>query len=278
MILLSKNFLIGLFALGLLASAPSNTYGQDAPTNDKALEQAIRGDHRSAENKARDKYRNPAETLKFFGLKPDMTVVEIYPGRGWYTEILAPYLKDNGTLYVAEHPGDPNYEPVQKSLAAFDEKVQAAPNHYGAIKRTKMAAGADIAPEGSADLVLTFRNVHSWLGSSVEDQAFAAMFKALKPGGILGVVAHRGDPDVPQDPTARSGYVNETTVIELAEQAGFKLAEKSEINANPKDTKDYPNGVWTLPPSYRLGDKDREKYAAIGESDRMTLKFIKPAS
>ncbi len=277
MISLRTNSICALLTLGLMLHAFPSAQAQDAD-HDSRLKAAVEGGHRSADNKARDKYRHPVETLQFFGLKPDMTVVEIYPGRGWYTEILAPYLKDNGTFYAAEHPGNTDYEPVRKSLAAFDAMVKAAPDLYGAVKRTKMAKGADIAPAGSADLVLTFRSVHNWLGDSTENDVFAAMFKALKPGGTLGVVEHRGDPDVPQDPTARSGYVNEATVIALAEKAGFKLAEKSEINANPKDTKDYPNGVWTLPPSYRLGENDREKYAAIGESDRMTLKFVKPAS
>jgi predicted methyltransferase len=263
-----------LAALALMASA-APTMAQDG---DATLKAAIEGAHRSAENKARDEYRNPAETLTFFGIEPDMTVVEIYPGRGWYTEILAPYLKDGGKLIAAEHPGDPGYEAVQKSLAAFDEKVKAAPDLYGAIERTKMAKDQDIAPEGTADLVLTFRNVHSWIGSNTADEAFASMFKALKPGGVLGLVAHREDADVPQDSMARSGYVTEETVIALAKKAGFELEARSEINANPKDTKDHPNGVWTLPPSLRLGDKDREKYVAIGESDRMTLKFVKPAS
>ena len=230
------------------------------------------------ENKARDKYRNPLETLTFFGIRPDMTVVEIYPGRGWYTEILAPYLKGSGTLYAAEHPGDPSYEAIQKSLEAFDQTVKGAPELYGEVKRTKLTKDGDIAPPGSADLVVTFRNVHSWMGSATENEAFAAMFRALKPGGVLGVVQHRGDPNVKQDPKAGTGYVNEDYVIGLAKKAGFELAEKSEINANPKDTKDYPKGVWTLPPSFRLGDEDREKYSAIGESDRMTLKFVKPAS
>jgi predicted methyltransferase len=267
-----------LLMLGFFALASHLARAEETPAQDDRLTEIIAGDHRSAENKARDQYRHPYETLTFFGIRPDLTVVEIYPGRGWYTEILAPYLKGSGTLYAAEHPGDPSYEAVQRSLAAFDEKVKAAPELYGEVKRTKLTEDGDIAPPGSADLVVTFRNVHSWMGAGTEDEAFAAMFKALKPGGVLGVVQHRGNPDVKQDPKAGSGYVNEDYVIELAKKAGFELAEKSEINANPKDTKDYPKGVWTLPPSLRLGDEDREKYLDIGESDRMTLKFVKPAS
>jgi predicted methyltransferase len=265
--------MLGFFALGSLAARAEET-----PVQDDRLKEAIAGDHRPDENKARDKYRHPYETLTFFGIRPDMTVVEIYPGRGWYTEILAPYLKGSGTFYAAEHPGDPSYEAVQRSLEAFDQKVKDAPELYGEVKRTKLTKDGDIAPPESVDLVVTFRNTHSWMGSGTENEAFAAMFRALKPGGVLGLVQHRGDPNVTQDPKAGSGYVNEDYVIALAKKVGFELAENSEINANPKDTKDYPKGVWTLPPSLRLGDEDREKYLAIGESDRMTLKFVKPAS
>lgn len=263
--------MLGFLALGSLAARAEET-----PAPDDRLKEAIAGEHRSKENKARDAYRKPYETLTFFGIKPDMTVVEIYPGRGWYTEILAPYLKGSGTLYAAEHPGDPSYAAVQRSLEAFDQKIKDAPDLYGEVKRTRVTTDGDIAPPGSADLVLTFRNVHSLMGSGTESEAFVAMYEALKPGGVLGVVQHRGDPDVEQDPKASTGYVNEDYVIELAKNAGFELAEKAEINANPKDTKDYAKGVWTLPPSLRLGDEDREKYVAIGESDRMTLKLVKP--
>ncbi len=265
--------MLGFFALASLAARAEET-----PAQDGRLKEVIADDHRSEKNKARDKYRNPFETLTFFGIRPDMTVVEIYPGRGWYTEILAPYLKDSGTLFAAEHPGDPSYAALQRSLDAFDQKIQDAPELYGEVKRTKLTKEGHIAPPGSADLVVTFRNVHSLMGSGTEQEAFAAMFKALKPGGVLGVVQHRGDPNVKQDPKADLGYVNEDYVIELAEKAGFDLAEKAEINGNPKDTKDHPKNVWTLPPSLRLGDEDREKYLAIGESDRMTLRFVKPTS
>jgi predicted methyltransferase len=278
MIALRKSPALSLLTLGFLALISFAARAEQTPAQDARLKEIIAGDHRSAENRARDQYRHPLETLTFFGIKPDMTVVEIYPGRGWYTEILAPYLKGSGTLYAAEHPGDPSYEAVQRSLAAFEEKVKAEPELYGELKRTKLTKDGDIAPPGSADLVVTFRNVHSWIGAGTADESFAAMFRALKPGGVLGLVQHRGDPNVPQDPKAGTGYVTEDYVVELAKKAGFELAEKSEINANPKDTKDYSKGVWTLPPSLRLGDEDREKYLAIGESDRMTLKFVKPAS
>jgi predicted methyltransferase len=278
MIAIRKSPACLLLTLGFFALASLVARAEETPAQDERLKVVIAGNHRSAENKARDQYRHPLETLTFFGIRPDMTVVEIYPGRGWYTEILAPYLKGNGTLYAAEHPGDPSYAAVQRSLEAFDQKVKDAPELYGEIKRTKLMKDGDIAPPNSADLVVTFRNVHSWMGAGTENEAFAAMFRALKPGGVLGLVQHRGDPKVAQDPKAATGYVTEDHVIALAKEAGFELAEKSEINANPKDTKDYAKGVWTLPPSLRLGDEDREKYSAIGESDRMTLKFVKPAS
>jgi predicted methyltransferase len=278
MIAIRKSPALLLLMLGFLALAPRVAHPEATPAQDERLKEIIAGDDRSEENRARDKYRNPLETLTFFGIRPDMTVVEIYPGRGWYTEILAPYLKGTGTLYAAEHPGDSSYEAVQRSLEAFDQKVKAAPELYGEVKRTKLTKDGDIAPPGTADLVVTFRNVHSWMGAGTENEVFAAMFRALKPGGVLGLVQHRGDPKMSQDPKGGLGYVNEDYVIKLAKNAGFELAEKSEINANPKDTKDYAKGVWTLPPSLRLGDQDREKYLAIGESDRMTLKFVKPAS
>ena len=267
-----------LLMLGICALASFAARAEETPAQDDRLKEAIAGDHRSEANKARDEYRHPYETLTFFGIKPDMAVVEIYPGRGWYSEILAPYLKGSGTFYAAQRPSDPSYEPGQRSLEAFDQKLKDAPELYGEVKRTTLTKAGDIALPESADLVVTFRNVHSLMGSGTEQEAFAAMFKALKPGGVLGVVQHRGDPSVKQDPKAGKGYVNEDTVIALAEKAGFELAEKAEINGNTKDTKDYPKGVWTLPPSLRLGDEDREKYVAIGESDRMTLKFVKPAS
>jgi predicted methyltransferase len=267
-----------LVMLGVFMLAPLAAHAEETSAQDAKLEAAIAGDHRSDENKARDKYRHPLETLTFFGIRPDMTVVEIYPGRGWYSEILAPYLKDSGTFYAAQRPSDPSYAPGQRSLEAFDQKVKDAPEIYGNVKKTTLTKEGDIALPEKADLVLTFRNVHSWMGSGSEEAAFAGMFEALKPGGVLGVVQHRGDPNMEQDPKGSKGYVTEDYVIALAEKAGFKLADKSEINANPKDTKDYPKGVWTLPPSLRLGDEDREKYEAIGESDRMTLKFVKPTS
>ena len=245
-----------------------------------ALQAAIAGAHRSEADKARDKYRHPLETLTWFGIKDDMTVIEVWPGRGgWYTDILAPFLKERGTYYAAGVDPQSSVEGQRTAAKSFKDKLAANPALFGSVKESILAppTHVDIGPEGSADMVLTFRNVHNWMANDQAGASFKAMYKALKPGGILGVVEHRGNPAVPQDPKAASGYVREEVVIKLAEDAGFKLAGKSEINANPKDTKDYPQGVWTLPPVLRLKDVDKEKYLAIGESDRMTLKFVKPA-
>ncbi len=241
------------------------------------LAQALVGDHRSAENKARDVYRDPAETLAFFEVAPNMTVVEITPGGGWYTEVLAPYLKGEGKLYAAGFDPDAS-EWAGKAAQRFSDKLAAAPEVYGEVEVTVLnpPAKVAVAPAGSADRVLTFRNVHNWMKAGTEKDVFAAMYTALKPGGILGVVEHRGNAAVKQDPKSESGYVNQDYVIALAEAAGFKFVASSEVNANAHDSKDHPKGVWTLPPSLRLKDQDRQKYLAIGESDRMTLKFVKP--
>jgi predicted methyltransferase len=247
---------------------------------DAHLKTAIAGSHRTEADKARDQYRHPLETLTWFGVKDNMTVVEIWPGGGWYTDILAPFLKDRGAYYAAGFDPDGERESQRIGAQKFKEKLAANAELFGKTKVTVLAppAKVDIAPENSADMVLTFRNVHNWMAGGQAEQAFKAMYKALKPGGVLGVVEHRGNPNVPQDPKAASGYVREDHVIKLAEEAGFKLVDRSEINANPKDTKDYAQGVWTLPPVLRLKEVDKEKYLAIGESDRMTLKFIKPAT
>lgn len=254
---------------------------QPAEANDTMrdrLKSAIAGDHRSEKSKARDRFRNPLETLLFFGLKPNMTVVEIWPGGGWYTDILAPALKGTGRYYGASWDRQANSAFIQRTLKRYAKKLADRPDLFSEVVVTELSrTKTDMAPAGIADMVLTFRNVHNWMKFGYEATIFEAMFKALKPGGILGVVEHRADPDDIPDPQALSGYVDEQHSIEMAEAAGFKLVEKSEINANPKDKRDHPKGVWTLPPSLRLKDQDREKYLAIGESDRMTLKFIKPA-
>ena len=250
-----------LTATLVLAAAGAQAQAADA------LKAAVAADHRTVGNVARDVYRHPYETLSFFGIKPTDTVVELSPGGGWYTEILAPYLRDAGQLYAADG-GSARFKAKMDSMGV-----------YAKVRITAFDPGKgllDIAPPGSADAVLTFRNVHNWMGAGKAQDVFNAAFKALKPGGVLGVEEHRLPASRPQQAQAPSGYVQEATVIKFAEAAGFKLAGRSEINANPKDTADHPEGVWTLPPTYALKDKDRAKYQAIGESDRMTLKFVKP--
>jgi len=238
----------------------------------------VAGNHRSPQHKARDQYRHPIQTLEFFDIHNYMTVVEIWPGSGWYTEILAPFLKDEGQFYAAHFSADSDAPYFRKSLQKFIEKTKALPELYGKMQLTVLQPPEhlQIAPAGSADRVLTFRNVHNWMKAGQAETVFKAMFKVLRPGGLLGVVEHRNPATVKQDPGAISGYVGEDYVIKLAEQAGFKLLDKSEINANSKDTASHPKGVWTLPPTLALKEQDKNKYLNIGESDRMTLKFIKP--
>ncbi len=247
-----------------------------ALSSTQMLQQFADGEHRSTKNKARNDSRHPVETLNWLGLKSDMTVVEVFPGGGWYTEILAPYLRDHGTYYAAGYDPESSIDYYKKNAAKFTEKLGSHPDIYNKTIVTVLAAPkkVEIAPEASADMVLTFRNTHSWMGNNTQESIFDAMFKALKPGGILGLVQHRQDESKKTSP--KLGYITEADVISLAENAGFTLLARSEINANPADTKDYEKGVWSLPPVLRMKDKDREKYIKIGESDRMTLKFIKP--
>jgi len=266
-----KVFTASIVSATLLCSGFVSAH-QDAH-HQSQLEQAIAGDQRSAKNKARDEYRHPKETLEFFGFNSSMTVVEITPGGGWYTEILAPALKGKGILYGAHYPdtGEDNYysnsrkQLVEKlaSNAAFSEVVLT-----NFVPRQESV----LAPAGTADMVLTFRNLHNWREEGVA-QAFKDAYKALKKGGVLGVVEHRLPEGV--DAKKAMGYVSQNKTIEQALAAGFTLAASSEINANAKDTVIYPKGVWTLPPVLRLGEQDKAKYMAIGESDRMTLKFVK---
>lgn len=247
-----------------------------------SLAWAIAGDWRL--DPERDGARHPAETLAFFGLAPGMTVVEIYPGRGWYSSILAPYLARNGgTLYAATFPQSDGPQ-AQATRATFVERLEARPDVFGKVVITEIGPGKlDIAPPGSADLVLVMRNVHTLMAKSFAEDAFKAFYAALKPGGVLGIEEHRGRASGLQDPKAGDGYVQEAFVKALAIEAGFVFEEASEINANPKDKKDHPFGVWTLPPvlaSAPLGGApdpgfDHGPYRAVGESDRMTLKFRK---
>src|SRR5581483_9240558 len=244
------------------------------------LDRAIASSERNEAFKLRDPYRHPKETLEFFGLQPQMTVAEIWPAPGWYTEILAPYLRGRGKYiaagFVTSWEGAPQWR--VGAMKEYRALLAAKPKRYDQVQVTEVGKPDrwELAPAGSVDLVLTFRNVHNWIAAEYERDMFAAFYRALKPGGTLGVVEHRAAPGTSIEVTKKTGYVTEEYVIALAEGAGFRLAAKSEINANPKDSKDYPEGVWTLPPTLKLGDQDRAKYMEIGESDRMTLKFVKP--
>lgn len=262
----SRLLSVGLIALSMSSLAEEFDWAQ-----------ALNGAHRSESHTARNTYRHPRETLEFFGLTPGMTVMEVSPGGGWYTEVLAPLLRGNGRL-IAAHADANGGAYSRRSLGGFLQKL--AENHelYGSVEVTALQpprATRPAAPE-SVDLAVAFRNVHSWLRMDQAEMHFAAIYDALKPGGVFGVVQHRGLPGATLESMKNTAYVSEEYVIELAELAGFELEARSEINANPRDTKDYPKGVWTLPPSLREGEKDRARYLAIGESDRMTLRFRKP--
>lgn len=248
-----------------------------ADSTDPELQQAIASPSRSAKFIARDPARHPAEELAFFGLKSNQTVVEVSPGGGYWTEILAPYLKNQGKLYVAAEPPGSSEE-SDRALKKLKERFAADPGRYDkAVITAYGMRGSDIAPPGSADLVVTFRNLHNWMEDGTVDEVLASFHRALKPGGILGIEEHRARADKPQDPKAENGYVRQDYAIALAQKAGFELVASSEINANPKDTADWPKGVWTLPPTLAMGDVDRAKYQAIGEADNFVLKFRKKA-
>ena len=247
-----------------------------------ALQTAVASGHRTVANVARDAARRPVETLAFFGVKPTDTVVELSPGAGgWYTEMLAPYLREKGLLIAAGDDPASAQPFQQRSAARLRAKFDALPSVYDKVQMAvfDVAAGKlNLAPAGSVDKVLTFRNVHNWMGQGDEAKTravFAAAYSALKTGGVLGVVEHRLPADREQNLKAPSGYVHQAYVVKMAESVGFKLDAASEVNANPKDTADHENGVWALPPTFANKDKDRAKYAAIGESDRMTLRFVK---
>ena len=273
--------------LGLLLCTTGSELRADGheldPATVKALNLAVNGEHRSAANKARDRYRRPKETLAFFGFRSDMTVVEIWPGGGWYTEVLAPALRENGRLYAAQYSVNPPFSYQRRYFGSFLTKLGANPDVFREVEITHLGVPYElaIAPSGSADMVLTFRNAHNWVDPGYGEQAatltFKAMFDVLKPGGVLGIVDHRWPDPATEDPTAQNGYVSEQRIISLAEAAGFQLVARSDLNRNPADTHEHPEGVWTLPPSLALGDERKSHYLAIGESDRMTLKFTKPA-
>lgn len=244
------------------------------------LTEIVAAGHRTPDYVARDVHRHPLATLEFFGLKPQQVVVEVWPIPGYYTEILAPYLREQGRYYAASFGVSQAVTPQwrHERQSEFLAKLKAAPGLYDKVIVTELGpiSAWEPAPANSTDLVLTFRNVHNWMKGEYEREMFTAFFKTLRPGGVLGVVEHRARPGTSREQMIKSGYVTEAYVIEQATAAGFKLAGRSEINANAKDDTQHPEGVWTLPPSLRLGDQDRAKYLAIGESDRMTLKFVKP--
>lgn len=246
------------------------------------LATVLTGAQRSMDYVQRDAARKPLQTLQFFGVEPDMTVVEIWPGGGWYTEILAPYLRDQGTLYAAHFNPEAEREYYRESLAKYQDKLAANPAAYDKVRITAFEPPhlLDVAPPDSADLVLTFRNVHNWYmrggGEEKLRTAFEAMYRALKRGGVLGVVEHALPPDAPLSMQERSGYMREDYVVDIAAKVGFVLVESSNLHHNPLDDADHPRGVWTLPPRLALGEENIETYLTIGESNRMTLKFMKP--
>lgn len=261
-----------------MAFVPSAQTQGAAP--DTSLRALVEGKQRTADNKVRDRFRKPLEVLQFLEIKPDSTVIEISPGAaGYWTEVLAPHLRDKG-LYIAANPAPSSPAAkanVDKFNAMFTAKLATDPASFGKVKVIDFAPELpDFAAPASADFVLTFRNLHNWIDRGVADKALASFHRALKKGGILGIKDHRGDPKMPQDPVAQSGYVRQDHAIAMIERAGFKFAGASEVVANPKDTRDHPAGVWALPPTYRMKDQDRAKFAAIGESDRFLLKFVKP--
>ncbi|HEX8540803.1 MAG TPA: methyltransferase domain-containing protein [Pseudomonas sp.] len=266
--------LLGVLAAPLamaMAAAPVST------VTDAQFAEVLKGEWRAPQNSARDVYRHPQQTLQFFGLRPEQTLIEITPGNGWYSELLAPLLKDRGQYIAAVvNPAASDY--ARKAADSLKQKFAADPVHYGKARVIEYDPQTPaFGKPASADTVLTFRNVHNWVLADDAPAMFKAFYTVLKPGGTLGVVDHRAKDGASVEAIKQSGYLPTDYIVKLAKDAGFELAGQSEINANPKDTKDYAQGVWTLPPTFRLGDQDRAKYAAIGESDRLTLRFIKPA-
>jgi len=277
---------LGTPLLGACTSMNANTSAEAdrAAVADKALADAIAGSWRDPKNTVRDVYRNPRETLGFFGVAANQTLVEITPGgSGWYTEILAPYLRASGRYTAAmvdpaAAPEGPSRDGRQKAVNDLATRLQAHPQQFDRAQTVRFdLKQPTFAAPGTVDTVLTFRNVHNWVGGGTTDAYFAGFYAALKPGGVLGVVEHRAKPGTDLEKMKKSGYLTEQLVIDLATKAGFVLDARSEVNANPKDTADHPNGVWTLPPSNRHDAEDAAMYKTIGDSDRMTLRFVKPA-
>ena len=278
-----RGAVLGALALGACNGKVGGSRTSGAATT---LQATVAGDWRLPADRARDPWRHPVESLTFWGVKPGQTVVEFWPGAGWYTDIIAPFLAaTGGKLYAADlEPSDPD---ARAMVDAYRRKLAARPKLYGKVEVTAFGpTSAPVAPAGSADVVLFLRNLHNWMAAGLAEKAFREAFAALKPGGVLGIEEHRADPAATPDVMAATGYVPQDYVVQLAKEAGFALAAASEINANPKDTKDHPFGVWTLPPVRRSSPRgqpddahfDHAKYDAIGESDRMTLKFVKPVA
>lgn len=258
-----KTFTYILFLNAILFLIP---YSSSHP-----LEDAIKSKDRSSKNVMRDRYRNPYETLSFFEIEQNMKVVELSPGGGWYTEILANYIHSPGEIIAAHFDKNSNRDFYVRMRKNFENKVNENPLYKNV---SVVDLSSKLAEPGTVDAVLTFRNLHNWIGPQI-DLIFSNAHKALKKGGILGVVEHRANPGTSLEEMKRTGYVTEEYAIKIAEKHGFTLISKSEINSNPKDTKDYVRGVWTLPPVLRLKEKDKQKYLDIGESDRMTILFKK---
>ena len=246
-------------------------------TTASAIDGILGGSQRSAADRARDAYRHPKETLLFFGIRPQTRVLQPWPESGWYTKIIAPLVRAGGQYDAGLIAPDPGSRFIQSRRAGYRELLASRPDLYGRVKVVTFPLdGRNAVPPGSVNMVLSFRDLHEWMALGDAQQALVTIYRALAPGGVFGVVDNRADPKLPQDPRAKNGYVRQDYAIRLIEAAGFRLVATSEVNANPKDTKNYPCGVWALPPDYRFGNIDRAKYAAIGESDRFTLKFVKP--
>ena len=274
---MSARYAMAAAVVAVLTAACASSSSRES-TLEAGLTVILAGDQRPPEERARDAYRHPKETLWFFGIRPETRVLEVWPEPGWYTAVIAPLVREKGKYYAGVIAEDPSSKYITHRLEEYHARLAARPDLYDRVAVVTFPNdGGDAVPPGSVDMVVTFRNIHNWMARGQAAQAFQTMYRALKPGGVLGVVEHRGNPAVPQDPKAKSGYVNEDYAIKLIEDQGFRLVAKSGVNDNPRDTKDYEQGVWTLPPAYRLGAKDHDKYAAIGESDRFTLKFVKPS-
>lgn len=267
-----------LAALSLAALlVPTFSQAADLPISAQQYASVLAGSWRDPANSARDGYRHPQQTLEFFGLSAKQSVIEVTPGGGWYSEVLAPLLKDHGH-YIAAVQAANSSAYARTSKENLKKKFAADPARYGKAELVEFDPKAPVfGKPASVDTVLTFRNVHNWVLAGTDEATFSAFYKVLKPGGVLGVVDHRAKDGASLDDIKHSGYLTTAYVVKLATDAGFKLEGKSEVNANPKDTKDYPDGVWTLPPALKLGEQDKARYMAIGESDRMTLRFVKPA-